>query len=72
LLFQPSLVCFQSSCPLCCVLVFSLLFRLLFWRGGQSAQGAMQVYLRGGWGNTVWHLALTCLVCWISPNQVWS
>jgi hypothetical protein len=40
--------------------------------GSQSAQGAMLVYPLGGWGNTVWHLVLTCLVCWMSPKQVWS
>jgi hypothetical protein len=26
----------------------------------------------GGWRNTMWCLALTCLVCWMSPKQVWS
>jgi hypothetical protein len=51
--------------PLRCVLVFSSLFILLFCfvlqgRGGQSAQGAMLVYPRGGWGDMMWHLVLTC------------
>jgi hypothetical protein len=54
---------------LCCVLVFSFLFMfsfllhfiLFFCRArGQSAQGAMLVYSRGYWGNTAWHLVLTC------------
>jgi hypothetical protein len=42
--------------PLCCVLVFSLLFIVqffcfvLFLQGVQSAQGAMLVYPRDGWG----------------------
>jgi hypothetical protein len=40
--------------------------------GGQSADGAMLVYSGGGWGNTSWHLVLTCLVCQMSPKQVWS
>jgi hypothetical protein len=59
----PSLVHFQSSRPLCCVLVFSPLFIVQFFGGelflfagvgGQSAQGAMLVYPRGGWRSPVW------------------
>jgi hypothetical protein len=49
--------------PLCCVLVFSSLFIVQFFFcrvGGQFARGAMLVYPRGGWGNTVWCLVLTC------------
>jgi hypothetical protein len=66
-------VSFQSSCPLRCVLVFSSLFiSQFFWEGVQSAQGVMLVYPRGGWGNAVWCLVLTCLVCWMSPKLVWS
>jgi hypothetical protein len=45
-----------ASRPLCCVLVFSSLFiqfLVFFFRaGGQSAQGSMLVYPRGGWWNT--------------------
>jgi hypothetical protein len=75
---SPSLVCFQCFCPLCCVLLFRSLsivqyFFFFFCRArGQSAQGAMLVYPSGSWGNTVWCLALTCLVCRMSPKQVWS
>jgi hypothetical protein len=59
---------------LCCVLVFSSFLLVFFFCrvGGQSAQGAIIVYPRGGWGNTTWHLVLTCLVCWMSPKQIWS
>jgi hypothetical protein len=49
LLLPPSLVSFQSSRPLCCVLVFSLLFIQFFFfflQGSQFAQGAMLVYPR--------------------------
>jgi hypothetical protein len=59
----------SASCPLCCVLVFSSLFLVQFFF---SAQGSMLVYPRCGWGNTAWCLALTCLVCQMSPKQVWS
>jgi hypothetical protein len=75
LLLPPSLVHLQHFCPLCCVLVFTSLFIVQFFfceGGGQSAQGAMLIYPRGGWGNTVWCLVLTCLICWMSPKQVWS
>jgi hypothetical protein len=30
------------------------------------------VYPGGGWGNSVWCLVLTCLVCGMSHKQVWS
>jgi hypothetical protein len=67
----------SASCPFCCVLVFSSLFivQYIFFcqvGGGRSAQGAMLVYLKGGWGNTMWHLVLTCLVFRMSPKQVWN
>jgi hypothetical protein len=62
-----------APCPLCCVFLFSSLFIIQFFfteqRRGQSAQGAMLIYPRGGWGNTVWCLVLTCLVCQMSPKQ---
>jgi hypothetical protein len=59
--------------PHSCVLVFSSLFIIQFFCcGGQSSQGAMLIYPRTGWGNTVWCLALTCLVCQPSSKQVWS
>jgi hypothetical protein len=61
--------------PLLCVSFQFLVYCSVFFFcgvGGQSAQGAMLVCPRGGWGNTVWHLALTCLVCQMSTKQVWS
>jgi hypothetical protein len=65
-----------ASRPLCCVLVFSSVFIRLFFffqeLDGQSAQGSMLVYPRGGWRNTAWSLLLTCLVCQMSSKQVWS
>jgi hypothetical protein len=59
------LQCASATPSLCCVLVFSSLFSVQFcfvFAGGrgQSAQGAMLVYSRDGWGNTEWHLVLTC------------
>jgi hypothetical protein len=27
---------------------------------------------RDGWGNSAWHMELTCLVCQMSHRQVWS
>jgi hypothetical protein len=63
-----------SATPsLCWVLVFNSLFivQFFFLQGvGQSAQGVMLVYPRGGWGNTAWCLVLTCLVCQMSPKHV--
>jgi hypothetical protein len=53
-----------------CVLVFSSLFIVQGFF--LSAQKAMLVYSRGGWGSTAWCLLLTCLVCQMSPKQVWS
>jgi hypothetical protein len=59
LLFLPSLVHFQHSHPLCCVIVFSSLFVVHFFNFFsvcvgvvQSAQGFMLVYPMGGWGKT--------------------
>jgi hypothetical protein len=66
---------FSSSVPLLCVsfqfFVYCLVFFFFFCRGESICPGAMLVYPRGGWGNTVWYLALACLVCWMSPQQVW-
>jgi hypothetical protein len=39
---------------------------------GQSVQGSMLVYPRGGCGNTICHLFADPLVCRMSPKQVWS
>jgi hypothetical protein len=65
--FLTPLLCFQFFVIQFCGVVGGVC------RGvGQSAQGAMLVYLRGGWGNIAWHLALIYLVCWMSPKQVWS
>jgi hypothetical protein len=50
----------------------SVFFFFFFWQGSQFVQGTMLVYHRGGLGNSSWHLALTCSVCWMSPKQVWS
>jgi hypothetical protein len=51
-------------------LVYCSVFVLFcFVGGGQSAQGHILIYPRGGWGNAVWHLALPCLVCQMSPSR---
>jgi hypothetical protein len=53
---SPSLMHLQCSHHFCCVLVFSSLFIVHFFfflQEGQSTQGAMLVYPRGGWGNTM-------------------
>jgi hypothetical protein len=71
----PSLVCFQCPHlpPLLCVSFQFVFYSVFFWGGwGESVQGAVLVYPRGSWRNTVWHLMLTCLVCQMSPKQVWS
>jgi hypothetical protein len=39
----------------------------LFLQGVQSAQGAMLVYPRDGWGNTAWCLVFTC--CLLNVSQ---
>jgi hypothetical protein len=62
----------STSCPLCCVFSVHCLLLSFFCGQGQSAQGAMLAYLRGGWGNTTWHLTFTCLVCQMSLKQIWS
>jgi hypothetical protein len=49
-----------------------LFFIVFLWWGCQSAQGAMLVYPRGGWGNTSWQFVLTSLVCQMSSKQFWS
>jgi hypothetical protein len=63
----PSLVCFQSSCPLCCVLVFSLLFIVQIWffflHGGSAWSVCPGAY--AGFSQ-VW-LVLTCFGCLMSP-----
>jgi hypothetical protein len=41
-------------------------------RGVILPRWLMLVYPRGYWGNTAWHLVLTCLVCQMSLKQVWS
>jgi hypothetical protein len=73
---SPLLLCiFSNSTHLLCVTFQFLVFCSLFfpWKGRRSVcPGAMLVYPRGGWGNTTWPLVFTCLVCWISPKQVWS
>jgi hypothetical protein len=65
--YSPLLWCdFSVQPPLLCAVFF------FFAGDGQSAQGAMLIYPRDGWGNTSWCLVLTCFVCWMSPKQVWS
>jgi hypothetical protein len=54
--------------PLLCasfyfVIYCSVLFCFFLQGRGQSAQGAMLVYHKGGWGYTMLLLGLTCLVC---------
>jgi hypothetical protein len=59
----------------CCMFLFSSLFiTQVFFGGcrGQSVQGAMPFYPRGGCENTVCCLFAHLLVCWMSPKQVWS
>jgi hypothetical protein len=52
---------FSATSTPCYVLVFSSLFIAHFFVGrGQSAQGAMLLYSRGGWGKSQWGLVLTC------------
>jgi hypothetical protein len=65
--------------PLCCVFFFSSLFIiqlgfLVFFQGvgGQSVQGTMLFYPRGGCANTTCCLFAHLLICWMSPKQVWS
>jgi hypothetical protein len=53
--------------------LFYSVFWISFWRAeGQSVQGAMLVYPRGGWGNTVWHLVLTCWFAECLPSRFWA
>jgi hypothetical protein len=62
LILPPFSSALAANMPLCCVfLVPCLLFS--FFGGGlgdHSVQGALLVYPRGGWRNTIWHLVLTC------------
>jgi hypothetical protein len=75
---SPLLLCpLEFPLPLLCVsfqfLAYcSVFFFFFFFGGGECLQGAMLVYPRDVWGNTAWCLMLTCLVCWMSPKQVWS
>jgi hypothetical protein len=63
----PRLLCvsFQFIVYSVCCFVFVFVFQ----GRGRSAHGAMLVYFRGGWGNTMWCLVLTCLVCWMSHSM---
>jgi hypothetical protein len=54
----PALSAACSFLVLCCSGCFVCLF--VCRAGGQSVQGAMLVYLRGGCGNTTWCLGLNC------------
>jgi hypothetical protein len=58
--------------PVLCASFQFLVYSVFFVGGGQSTQGTMLAHSRGGWRNTTWHLVLTCLVCLMSPKQVWS
>jgi hypothetical protein len=63
---DPLLGCAYGTLPpLCSMFFFSSLFIILFflWGGGQSVQGAMLVYPRGGCGSTTCHLFAHLLVC---------
>jgi hypothetical protein len=52
---------FQWSCPFCCVLDYSLLFIQFFSGVGSVCPWGCAGLSRGGWGNSMWHMALTCL-----------
>jgi hypothetical protein len=75
---SPLLQCAQSTPPPLLsfpfyFLVYYSVFCLFVLRGrGQSVQGALLIYPRGGCGITVCHLFAHLLVCWMSPKQVWS
>jgi hypothetical protein len=65
LLLPASLVRLQHLTNLCCMFFFSYLFIIQFFfffgrAGIQSVQEALVDYTRGGCGNTVWQLVLTC------------
>jgi hypothetical protein len=65
--FPPPLLCASFQFIVYCSVFF------FFLQGcGQTAQGAMLVYLRGGSVSTKWHLVFTCLVCWMTSKQVCS
>jgi hypothetical protein len=62
----PSAVCwFSVHC-----LIFSFFFK--FFYRGSVCSGGYACYPRDGWGNTMWFLALICLLCWMFPKQVWT
>jgi hypothetical protein len=71
----PSLVCLQSSCPLCYVLLFSSLFIIQFFfflQGGSVCPG-VYVGLSQGWlGKYCMKFGSHLLVCQMFPKQVWS
>jgi hypothetical protein len=54
--------------------LFIIQFFFFFFGGarGQSVQGTMLIYLRGGCGNTKCHLFVHLLVCWMFHKQVRS
>jgi hypothetical protein len=60
----PLLLCARLQLAVYCSVFFG------GWCWGQSALGAVLVYLGGGWENSVWLFALTHLVCWMSCRQV--
>jgi hypothetical protein len=71
------LLCIQCSRPLCCVLVFSSLFIVQFcffvcMCVGSVCPGGYTGLSQGWLGDTAWCFVLTCLVCQMSPKQVWS
>jgi hypothetical protein len=73
LLLPLSLVHFQLSCPSAVMLDYSLLFVIQFFLGvGVSLPRGCAGLSRGWWGNSMWCVALTCLVCGMSWRQVWS
>jgi hypothetical protein len=69
---SPYPVSLQHSSPLLCVHFQFLVYCSGFFfcgAGGQSVQGTLLVYLRGGCGNTVWHLVLTCWSAECLPSR---
>jgi hypothetical protein len=66
-------MCLQHPSPSAIpCLLFRGIFCCFFFMGALVCQGAVLVYPRCGWGNSVWCLVLTCLVCQMTPKQVWS
>jgi hypothetical protein len=68
------LFAYSTPPPLLCVSFQFLVYCSVFFLqgGGSVCPGAMLVYPMSSWGNTVWCLALICLVCQMSLKQVWS